>query len=141
MKHVLFALSIIVIFANIVFAQTLVDPNRVDLTQPPPSYGYDNPLLNLYRTGKINTPPSFGGQIQTIIFCTNYGVRWTRVGPPRGGDYIWSPAQTRTYQYGPPSHSGQCLLGLYAPEYFCVVSQNPLVVFAGIVMTMIGSSR
>jgi len=80
----------------------------------------------------------FGGSIGQIIFCYNNAI-YTVVGPPRGGPYIWTPS-TRTYQFGPPSHSGQWLLGLAAPPYYCLVSIQPIIVFSGILMTMEGSS-
>lgn len=80
----------------------------------------------------------FGGQINQIIFCYNNAI-YTNVGPPRGGPFIWTPS-TRTYQFGPPTRSGQYLLGLAAPPYYCVVSISPVIVWAGILMTMEGSS-
>ncbi len=81
----------------------------------------------------------FGGAIGQIIFCYNNAI-WSRVGPPRGGDFIWTP-MTKTYMFGPPRHSGQWLLGLAAPPYFCVVSTDPVIVYAGILITMMGSSQ
>lgn len=81
----------------------------------------------------------FGGQIGQIIFCYN-GVIWSRVGPPVGGDYIWS-GSTQTYRFGPPAHSGQWLLGLAGAPYYCLVSIVPIIVFPGINITMMGSSQ
>ena len=81
----------------------------------------------------------FGGMIGQIVFCYNNAI-YTSVGPPNGGPFIWTPS-TRTYQYGPPSHSGQWLLGLAAPPYYCLVSIQPIIVWSGILMTMEGSSR
>ena len=80
----------------------------------------------------------FGGQINQIIFCYNNAI-YANVGPPRGGPFIWTPS-TRTYQFGPPTRSGQYLLGLAAPPYYCVVSKSPVIVWSGILMTMEGSS-
>jgi hypothetical protein len=80
----------------------------------------------------------FGGMIGQIIFCYNNAI-YTAVGPPRGGPFIWTPS-TRTYQFGPPTHSGQWLLGLAAPPYYCLVSIQPIIVWSGILMTMEGSS-
>lgn len=80
----------------------------------------------------------FGGSIRQIIFCYNNAI-YTAVGPPRGGPFIWTPS-TRTYQYGPPTHSGQWLLGLAAPPYYCLVSRQPIIVWSGVLMTMEGSS-
>ncbi|KKW23990.1 MAG: hypothetical protein UY67_C0013G0001 [Candidatus Kaiserbacteria bacterium GW2011_GWA2_52_12] len=81
----------------------------------------------------------FGGAIGQIIFCYNNAI-WANVGPPRGGQFIWTPT-TKTYMFGPPRHSGQWLLGLAAPPYFCVVSIDPVIVYAGILITMMGSSQ
>src|SRR3954466_13564666 len=80
----------------------------------------------------------FGGSIGQIVFCYNDAI-YAAVGPPRGGPYIWTPS-TQTYQFGPPSHTGQWLLGLAAPPYYCLVSIQPIVVWSGILMTMEGSS-
>lgn len=82
----------------------------------------------------------WGGQFSRVIFCFN-NVIWVQAGPPRGGKYIWVPGVTRTYDYGPPSHAGQWGLGLAAPPYFCIVTPLPLVVFPGIIMTMLGTSQ
>jgi hypothetical protein len=81
----------------------------------------------------------FGGAIGQIVFCYNNAI-FASVGPPRGGPMIWTPS-TKTYQFGPPSHSGQWLLGLAAPPYYCLVSIQPIIVWSGILMTMEGSSR
>ncbi|MCE9541763.1 hypothetical protein K8R03_04390 [Candidatus Kaiserbacteria bacterium] len=81
----------------------------------------------------------FGGQIGQVINCSN-GVIWARIGPPVPGDYIWSYG-TRTYRFGPPSHSGQWLLGLTAAPYFCLVSIVPLITYPGINIAMMGSSQ
>lgn len=80
----------------------------------------------------------FGGQINQIIFCYNDAI-YANVGPPRGGPFIWTPS-TRTYKFGPPMRSGQWLLGLAAPPYYCIVSKQPIIVWSGILMTMEGSS-
>ncbi len=80
----------------------------------------------------------FGGQINQIIFCYNDAI-YANVGPPRGGPFIWTPS-TRTYRFGPPMRSGQWLLGLAAPPYYCIVSKQPIIVWSGILMTMEGSS-
>lgn len=82
----------------------------------------------------------WGGQFQQVIPCFN-DVIWVLAGPPRGGKYIWVPGSTRTYDYGPPSHAGQWGLGLAAPPYFCIVSPLPLIVFPGVIMTMLGTSQ
>lgn len=81
----------------------------------------------------------FGGAISTIKFCYNEAI-FARVGAPRGGDFIWTPS-TVTYRFGPPQHSGQWLLGLASPPYYCVVSIVPVIVWSGIMITMMGSSQ
>lgn len=81
----------------------------------------------------------WGGQFNTVIPCFN-AVIWTNTSGPRGGNFIWTPS-TRTYDYGPPSHSGQYGLGLAGPPYFCIVFPFPLVVFPGVIMTMVGTSQ
>ncbi len=80
----------------------------------------------------------FGGQINQIIFCYNNAI-YANLGPPRGGPFIWTPS-TRTYRFGPPTRTGQWLLGLAAPPYYCIVSKQPIIVWSGILMTMEGSS-
>lgn len=82
----------------------------------------------------------FGGAAGQVINCFN-NVIWASVGAPRGGKYIWAPGITRTYEYGPPAHSGQWLLGLFGAPYFCIVSPLPLIIFPGLLMTMLGSSQ
>ena len=81
----------------------------------------------------------FGGQASTVIFCYNQAI-YVVLGPPIGGPYVWTPA-TKTYQFGPPTHSGQWLLGLAGPPYYCLVSIEPVIVFPGIAIDMMGSSR
>lgn len=81
----------------------------------------------------------FGGSIGQIVFCYNDAI-WSNVGPPRGGQFIWTPS-TKTYQFGPPRHSGQWLLGLAAAPYYCVVSIDPVIVWPGILISMMGSSQ
>jgi hypothetical protein len=81
----------------------------------------------------------FGGQIGQIIFCYNDAI-WAQIGPPVPGPYIWTPA-TVTYEFGPPAHSGQWLLGLASPPYYCLVSIVPIIVYSGIDITMMGSSQ
>src|SRR3989344_2894100 len=81
----------------------------------------------------------YGGQISQIIFCYNNAI-FARTGPPRGGDFIWTPS-TKTYQFGPPRRAGQWHLGLAAPPYYCVVSIQPVIVWPGILITMMGSSQ
>ncbi len=114
---------------------------QINLYDEKQNIGYDNQLLKLYLSGKISSPPPFGGPIQEYVPCALYGVRWIQVGPPRPGWYLWVPGVTRTYPYGPPYRVGQYVLGLYAPKYFCIVSISPLLSIEGITITMMGSSR
>lgn len=80
----------------------------------------------------------FGGSIGVLLPCYNTAI-FTLLGPPRGGQYIWSPA-TRTYQFGPPRAVGQWLLGLASAPYYCVYSIFPVLVAPGLHIDMMGSS-
>ncbi len=80
----------------------------------------------------------FGGQISTVVPCYNQAI-FARIGPPRGGDYVWTPA-TKLYQFGPPSFVGQWLLGLASAPYYCIVSIEPVIVWPGTAIDMMGSS-
>ena len=82
----------------------------------------------------------FGGSITKIIGCVNT-VIYARLGAPRGGPYLWSPTVTKTYQFGPPRHTGQWLLGNAGPSYFCIERIVPLTTHPGLLMIMMGSSR
>lgn len=81
----------------------------------------------------------FGGQITKIVYPCYNRVIWARLSAPVPGDYIWTSA-TRTYQFGPPTHVGQWLLGLTGVPYNCLVSINPIIVWEGITISMMGSS-
>lgn len=102
-------------------------------------------IISLLFVGSFSFVPQranafeWGGQFQMVIPCWN-AVIYAVAGPPRGGPFIWTPA-TATYSYGPPSHTGQYGLGLAGPPYFCIVSPFPIIVFSGIIITMMGSSR
>lgn len=101
----------------------------------------------LFLAAPIVYAQQYGGRIgdgarcdgRALVNCYNQ-VIWAGIGPPRSGNYIWAPGVTRTYEFGPPSHVGQWLLGLYAPPYFCVARLLPLIVCPGKIMTMEGSS-
>ncbi len=81
----------------------------------------------------------FGGQASIVVPCYNNAI-YANLGPPRGGPFIWTPA-TRTYQFGPPRHAGQWLLGLANSPYYCIVSITPLIVWPGTNIMMMGSSQ
>jgi hypothetical protein len=81
----------------------------------------------------------FGGSIQKYVRCYNKAI-FARVGAPNGGDFIWTPS-TKTYQFGPPMHTGQWLIGLAAPPYYCLVKTQPIEVWSGTLITMMGSSQ
>ena len=81
----------------------------------------------------------FGGRIGIVKPCYNSAI-YANLGPPRGGPYIWSTG-TKTYQFGPPSHGGQWLLGLASAPYYCIISIQPIIVWPGTYITMMGSSR
>ena len=82
----------------------------------------------------------FGGQAGIVLPCIYNSTIYASLGPPRGGEYIWTTA-TRTYQFGPPTHAGQWLLGLAGAPYYCIYSILPIRVFSGIAITMMGSSQ
>lgn len=132
-------LALLFIFAVIFTAQIGIAQTKTDNLFEDKNSGYDNKYLKLWQEGKLSTQPSFGGPILNLVNCYN-NVTWINVGAPRGGDYIWVPGATRTYDFGPPKRRGQFVLGLFAPYYFCLVSPNPVVVFPGIIITMMGSS-
>ena len=103
--------------------------------------GYDNFYLKLFRAGKINTPPPMGGPVTDILRNCFDGVTWVAVGAPRPGWYIHMQGVTRTYTFGPPTHIGQFLLGLYAPKKFCAKNVGMgLITLPGLLITMMGSS-
>lgn len=81
----------------------------------------------------------FGGRASTVLICPYNSTIYVNLGPPRGGEYIWTSA-TRTYLFGPPSHAGQWLLGLAGAPYYCIYRISPLTIYTGIAMTMLGSS-
>ena len=81
----------------------------------------------------------FGGQASVVIPCYNQAI-FAQLGPPIGGPYIWTPS-TQTYQFGPPMHAGQWLLGNAGPPYFCLVSILPIITYAGTDIIMMGSSQ
>ena len=81
----------------------------------------------------------FGGQASSVIPCYNNAI-YAFLGPPIGGPYIWTPS-TDTYQNGPPTHSGQWLLGLAGAPYYCIISIEPINVFPGTAIMMLGTSQ
>ncbi|RJR12864.1 hypothetical protein C4585_02795 [Candidatus Parcubacteria bacterium] len=82
----------------------------------------------------------FGGQAATVLPCYYNSTIYTSLGPPRGGEYVWTTA-TKSYDFGPPTHSGQWLLGLAGVPYYCIYRTSPLTIFTGITITMHGSSQ
>lgn len=95
-------------------------------------------LAILYPTLTFASFP-FGGAASIVKNCYNSAI-YAMLGPPIGGPYIWTPS-TKTYKFGPPSHSGQWLLGNAGPPYMCVVSIMPLDVWPGTDIIMMGSSQ
>lgn len=81
----------------------------------------------------------FGGQAGIVIPCYNQAI-YANLGPPRGGPYVWTPS-TKTYTFGPPTHAGQWLLGLASAPYYCIVSIQPVIVWPGTYISMMGSSQ
>ena len=81
----------------------------------------------------------FGGQASIVKPCYNQAI-YANLGAPRGGPYIWTTS-TKTYQFGPPTHAGQWLLGLAGAPYYCIISIQPVIVWPGTYITMMGSSQ
>jgi len=81
----------------------------------------------------------FGGRASIVLQCVHNSTIYTNLGPPRGGEYVWTTA-TRTYQFGPPSHAGQWMLGLAGAPYYCLYRVAPVVIYTAVAMTMMGSS-
>lgn len=81
----------------------------------------------------------FGGQINKFYACYNSAL-WAQISAPTPGKFIWTPS-TRTYQFGPPRHVGQWLLGNAGNPYFCIYSIQPLAVEPGTHILMMGSSQ
>ena len=81
----------------------------------------------------------FGGRASVVLQCPYNSTIYANLGPPRGGEFIWTTA-TKTYQFGPPSYAGQWLLGLAGAPYYCIYSLSPLIIYTGIAITMMGSS-
>jgi hypothetical protein len=111
-------------------------------------FGVMGALLFVVPTYAFAFP--FGGQIgaggavcsgnpSPLIFCYNSAI-YARLGPPIGGQYIWTPS-TKTYLFGPPNHVGQWLLGLAQVPYYCVASISPVIVCPGTAIMMMGSSQ
>src|SRR3989344_4392513 len=59
----------------------------------------------------VATAFPFGGQASIVLPCIYNSTIYVNLGPPRGGEFVWTTA-TRTYQFGPPRYAGQWLLGL-----------------------------
>ena len=97
-------------------------------------------VVSLFSPLKVQAFP-FGGQITDLIHCIN-GVTYVTLSAPNPGPYIWSPA-TQTYDFGPPSHDGQWLLGLAGVPSICIVSVNLFFVDTrvGSGIMMMGSSQ
>lgn len=83
----------------------------------------------------------FGGQVTDLIHCIN-AVTYVTLSAPTPGPYIWTPG-TRTYDFGPPSHNGQWLLGLAGVPTICIVSIDLFSIDArpGWAIMMMGSSQ
>lgn len=88
--------------------------------------------------GSANAYP-FGGRTGFVIPCVFNLSVLAVIGAPDPGFYIWTPF-TRTYSNGPPSHSGQWLLGLTSIPYICVVFPVGPIIIPGMAISMMGSS-
>ncbi len=82
----------------------------------------------------------FGGRASLVLPCVYNSTIYVVLGPPIGGDYVWTTA-TKTYPFGPPTHAGQYDLGLASPPYYCIYSIAPIITYSGIAMTMVGTSQ
>ncbi len=82
----------------------------------------------------------FGGQASIVLPCLYNSTIYAELGPPIGGNYVWTTA-TQTYQFGPPRHGGQWVLGLAGVPYYCIYSISPLITYPAIAITMMGSSQ
>ena len=82
----------------------------------------------------------FGGQASVVLPCYYNSTIYAVLGPPIGGPYVWTTA-TKTYQFGPPRHAGQWLLGLAGAPYFCLYSVSPEITYDAIAIIMMGSSQ
>jgi len=82
----------------------------------------------------------FGGQARIVIPCYYNQTIYASLGPPRGGEYIWTTA-TKTYLFGPPRHAGQWLLGLAGAPYYCIYQIAPNRIKTGSSIIMMGSSQ
>ncbi len=81
----------------------------------------------------------FGGQASIVLPCIYNSTIYVNLGPPKGGEYVWTRA-TRTYQFGPPRYAGQWLLGLAGASYYCIYQRYPLIVYEAPAILMMGSS-
>lgn len=81
----------------------------------------------------------FGGRASFVAPCYNAAI-FARLGPPRGGDFVWVPS-TKTYSFGPPTRAGQWILGLASVPYFCLISVAPVMIIPAVAIDMMGSSR
>lgn len=81
----------------------------------------------------------FGGQASIVLPCLYNSTIYVNLGPPIGGEYVWTTA-TKTYQFGPPRYAGQWLLGLAGAPYFCIYQKDPLTVYTATSISMMGSS-
>lgn len=82
----------------------------------------------------------FGGDSALVIFCRNGSSIYDELTGPVGGPFLWTPA-TRTFQFGPPTHSGQWLLGISGPLDLCLVTVDPIFTLPATAIVMMGSSQ
>ena len=81
----------------------------------------------------------FGGNISLYHRCYNRTI-YVIVGPPRGGIFVWT-SSTHSYEFGPPSHAGQWLLGLAGAPYICLYTIDPIDIRSADTIIMHGSSQ
>lgn len=67
----------------------------------------------------------FGGRIIYMQPCLYpFGGFYIRLGPPKGGSFIYQLGLSRSYLSGPPSHVGQWLLGMAASGIRCATDRD-----------------
>jgi len=81
----------------------------------------------------------FGGQASEVHFCFNRTI-YVVLGPPSGGIFVWTQG-THSYEFGPPMHAGQWLLGLSGVPDICLYTVDPIDIRAADAIIMHGRSQ
>jgi hypothetical protein len=93
-----------------------------------------------FTPSRANAQLAFGGMI-LFIYYGCYEGNWIILGPPTPGSYMYTYG-TLSYDYGPPSHIGQWLKGLYSGYLTCTIQcgPSPCVIGGGPIILFHGSS-